>query len=97
MLTLSKRSHSYIIESDIDVVTNITLVITSSIPVGEVWKPPDVTQTHGVAKTRQDEVEFVAPVSSFFILITLERPLLFVGREQDNEIMKQKIKFMRFH
>ena len=38
-------------------------VLTSSIPVAEIRKSPQITQTHGVAKAREKKVQFTAPVA----------------------------------
>ncbi len=46
-------------------------MVTSSIPVAEVRKPPDVSQPHCVANTGEDKLNLVAPVSSSGVFIFL--------------------------
>jgi len=45
--------------------TALDYVSTSSVAVGEVWKPPEVAESDSVSDTRQDKLNFAAPRASF--------------------------------
>ena len=44
-------------------------ILTSAIPVTQIWEPPHVSKSHRVAESRKEEVESPGPVSSLFILV----------------------------
>ena len=46
-------------------------LLTSSIPIGEIWESPDISQSYSISSTWQDEVQFTSPVASLLILIAL--------------------------
>lgn len=39
-------------------------MLTSSIFIAQIWKPPDVAETDGVANAGHDEVQFSNPIAS---------------------------------
>lgn len=54
----------------VQVHSQLSTLLTSTILEGKVWKPPHVSQSNGIANHGQDEIQFISPVSPGLILIS---------------------------
>jgi hypothetical protein len=59
------------------VLASIAHALTSTIPEGQVWKSPDVTETDGVSNAGENEFDLTTPSSTLHCSITAGRRTCF--------------------
>ena len=52
------------------IVSTGSAVLTTTISIAQVWKPPDVAETHSITNAGQQEVESATPVASALSHVT---------------------------
>lgn len=64
---------------------------TSTISVGEVRKPPHITESHSVAKARQQKVKLTTPIASRYVFIAFDRTRQTLNKYETKKLTVQQL------